>query len=96
MGGVEDLAGHTLQNELIIILSIYISKEITQHWIMELKLLTVKDNKIMMVDNPCMSLCSCHFREGHLEVVKYIVENSSADVNTKNDFGITPLDYARQ
>ena len=41
---------------------------------------------LLTIDHPCMSLCSCHFREGHLEVVKFLVTNTSAatDVNAKN------------
>ena len=40
-----------------------------------------------------MSLCLCHYRNGHLTVVQYLVEKCSADVNLKDSIGHTPLHY---
>ena len=51
---------------------------------------------IKLIDHPSMSLCSCHFREGKLEVVKYLVQNSKVNINAKTIYGDTPLDFARQ
>ena len=45
-------------------------------------------------DHPCMSLCSCHCRNGHLEVVKLLLMNSKPDVNSKDNSGWTPLHLA--
>ena len=36
-------------------------------------------------------LCLCHYRNGHLTVVQYLVEKYSADVNLKDSYGRTPL-----
>ena len=47
--------------------------------------------KVLTIDHPCMSLCSCHFREGHLEVVQFLVK---LDVNIDERYGITPLHLA--
>ena len=49
---------------------------------------------VLTIDHPCMSLCSCHFREGHLEVVKFLLTNIKADPNATNQYGKTPLHYA--
>ena len=51
---------------------------------------------INLVDHPCMSLCSCHFRSGILETVKYLVQNANVNINAKDLDGYTPLDLARQ
>ena len=40
--------------------------------------------KVLTIDHPCMSPCSCHFREGHLEVVQFLVMNAELDVNIDN------------
>ena len=45
----------------------------------------------MTTDHPCMSLCSCHFRNDHLEIVRHLVLSGGADVNIKDDDGDTPL-----
>ena len=51
--------------------------------------------KVLTIDHPCMSLCSCHFREGHLEVVQFLVTNAKLDANVKGgDYGNTPLHLA--
>ena len=50
--------------------------------------------KVLTIDHPCMSLCSCHFREGHLEVVQFLMTNVRLDINSKDGYGITPLHYA--
>ena len=47
------------------------------------------------IDYACLSLCSCHLRYGRLEVVKYLVNETTADVNSKANNGMTPLDQAR-
>ena len=51
---------------------------------------------LLTIDHPCMSLCSCHFRNGHLEVVKFLLTNTTvaADVNAKDGHGRTPLHWA--
>ena len=49
---------------------------------------------VLTIDHPCMSLCSCHFRYGHLEVVKFLVTNTNVDVNARDGDGLTPLHYA--
>ena len=51
---------------------------------------------LLTIDHPCMSLCSCHFRGGHHEVVKFLLTNTSVtvDVNAKNDSNMTPLHLA--
>ena len=51
---------------------------------------------LLTIDHPCMSLCSCHFREGHLEVVKFLLTNTKADPNATNQYGETPLHLACQ
>ena len=51
---------------------------------------------VKLIDHPCMSICSCHFRYGKLDVVKYLLENSDVDVNEKTFGGDTPLDLARR
>ena len=51
-------------------------------------------SKVLTIDHPCMSLCSCHFREGHLEVVQFLMTNVRLDINSKDGYGITPLHYA--
>ena len=50
--------------------------------------------KVLTIDHPCMSLCSCHFREGHLEVVQFLMTNVRLDINSKDGYEITPLHYA--
>ena len=51
---------------------------------------------LLTIDHPCMSLCSYHFRKGHLEVVKFLLTNTTvtADVNAKDRDGWTPLHRA--
>ena len=49
---------------------------------------------LLTIDHPCMSLCSCHCREGHLEVIKFLLTNSKPDVNSKDRDGWTPLHCA--
>ena len=50
---------------------------------------------VLVIDHPCMSLCSCHFREGHLEVVIFLLNNTSANVNVQDKYNQkTPLHYA--
>ena len=51
---------------------------------------------LLTIDHSCMSLCSCHFRNGHLEVVKFLLINTTvtADVNAKSNSNRTPLHYA--
>ena len=51
---------------------------------------------LLTIDHPCMSLCSCHFRGGHLETVRHLVASCGADVNIKNDYEETPLHKACQ
>ena len=50
---------------------------------------------LLTIDHPCMSLCSCHFREGHLEVVKFLLNNTKANVNVQDKYyQKTPLHLA--
>ena len=49
---------------------------------------------LLTIDHPCMSLCSCHFREGHLEIVRHLVSTCGANVNIKKNDGRTPLHLA--
>ena len=51
---------------------------------------------LLTIDHPCMSLCSCHFRTGHLEVVKFLVTNINVDINARDRTrdGLTPLHHA--
>ena len=49
---------------------------------------------LLTIDHPCMSLCSCHFRNGHLEIVRHLVASCGVDVNIKDDDGDTPLHKA--
>ena len=51
--------------------------------------------KAAIVMITCMSLCSCHFRYGRLDVVQYMVTKTNCDVNAKNEDGGTPLDVAQ-
>ena len=51
---------------------------------------------LLTIDHPCMSLCSCHFRNGHLEIVRHLVASCGADVNIKDDYEETPLHKACQ
>ena len=51
---------------------------------------------IKLIDHPCMSLYSCHFRNGKLDIVKYIVKNSEANNDAKDKWDRTPLDLARE
>ena len=57
----------------------------------------VYSNFPVTIDYACLSLCSYHLRYGRLEVVKFLVNETTAesDVNSKDDSGRTPLDYAR-
>ena len=48
----------------------------------------------LLILHACV-LCSCHLRQGYLEVVKYLLNETTADVNSKNNYGETPLDLAR-
>jgi hypothetical protein len=41
-----------------------------------------------------MSLCLCHYRGGHLDIVTYLVTTGRADVNCKDGRGETPLHKA--
>ena len=41
-----------------------------------------------------LSLCSYHFRNGRLDVVKYMVTKTNSDVNLKTKNGRTPLELA--
>ena len=50
---------------------------------------------IKLIDHPCMSLCSRHFRNDKLEVVKYVVKDLNGSINAKDNIGYTPFDYAR-
>ena len=50
--------------------------------------------KILTIDHSCMSLCSCHFRGGHLEVVQFLMKDAKLDVNVKTNAGYTPLHLA--
>ena len=46
----------------------------------------------VVFDNQCRySPFLCHYRNGHLTVVQYLVEKYSADVNLKDSYGRTPL-----
>ena len=56
----------------------------------------VYSNISVTIDYAYLSLCSCHLRMGELEVVKYLVNETTADVNSKTNSGMTPLDRARQ
>ena len=55
----------------------------------------VYSNFPVTIDYACLSHCSCHLRWGELEVVKYLVNETTADVNSKDNDGDTPLDLAR-
>ena len=46
------------------------------------------------IDYACWSLYSCHLRWGRLDVVKFLVNETTADVNSKTNDGETPLDVA--
>ena len=50
--------------------------------------------KVLTIDHQCMSLCSCHFREGHLEVVQFLMTNVRLDINSKDGYGRIPLHLA--
>ena len=49
---------------------------------------------LLTIDHPCMSLCSCHFRKGHLEVVKFLLTNTKAGTNATDRYGETLLHLA--
>ena len=50
---------------------------------------------LLTTDHPCMSLCSCHCSQGHLDVIKFLLTNSKPDVNAKDSYyGRTPLHWA--
>ena len=51
--------------------------------------------KAVVVMTTCVSLCSCHFRYGRLDVVQYMVTKTNSDVNKKNKEGKIPLDLAQ-
>ena len=55
----------------------------------------VYSNFPVTIDYACWSLYSCHLRYGELEVVKFLVNETTADVNSKANNGKTPLGYAR-
>ena len=40
--------------------------------------------------------CSCHCRQGHLEVVQFLLTEGKADVSVKDISGRTPLHYASE
>ena len=48
----------------------------------------------LTIDHPCMSLCSCHCRGGNVELVKYLIIHTKADVTTKDKYKKTPLHIA--
>ena len=52
--------------------------------------------KAVIVVTTCVSLCSCHFRNGKLDIVQYIVTKTNCDMDAKNVYGDTPLDLARR
>ena len=52
--------------------------------------------KAVIVVTTCMSVFSCHFRNGKLDVVEYLITKTNCDVNTKEKDGNTPLDLARR
>ena len=43
-----------------------------------------------------MHVSLCHFRNGYLEVVKILVNNSNLNVNATDSYGNTPLDIAHR
>ena len=51
---------------------------------------------IKLIDHPYMSLCSCHFRMGKLDIVKYLVNNTNANIGAKDRQGKTPLELAQE
>ena len=46
---------------------------------------------LLTIDHPCMSL---HFREGHLEVVTYLITQAGVDVTATDSDGRTALHWA--
>ena len=43
-----------------------------------------------LIIHVAMSLCLCHYRNGHLKIVEYLT-SIAADVNAKDSAGYTPL-----
>ena len=52
--------------------------------------------KAVIVVTTCVSLCSCHFRLGKLDVIQYLVTKTNCDVNAEDIYGNTPLDLAQE
>ena len=46
-------------------------------------------------DNVAMSLCLCHYSNGHLRIVEWLIK-SGADIHSKDKDGETPLHWACQ
>ena len=47
-----------------------------------------------LIIHVAMFLCLCHYSNGYVTVVQYLVEKFSADVNLKDNYGRTPLHNA--
>ena len=47
-----------------------------------------------LIIHVAMSLCLCHYRNGHLEVAEFLVNNNLSDVHCKDMDGETPLHRA--
>ena len=52
--------------------------------------------KFALVWITCYKLKLFNFRHGHLEVVKYLADNSNCDINATDGSGWTPLHFACQ
>ena len=55
----------------------------------------VNSNNIIDHLSVDMFAFACYLRYGHLEVVKFLVNDSGCDLNQKSNNGSTPLDTAR-